>query len=79
MEEFLSIQKYFPQDVARWGVGTAILTTRNGNIGNNQHIKATVCLGEMNPNQKLNLFLKIMNHGKAKFLTSPQDETKKNF
>jgi tetratricopeptide (TPR) repeat protein len=60
VENFADIQKYFPRDIKTWGYGKVILTTRDGNIQNNEYINNTIYMGELSPPQKLFLFEKIM-------------------
>ncbi|MBS0186063.1 MAG: tetratricopeptide repeat protein [Proteobacteria bacterium] len=65
---FADIQNYFPHDSMTWGSGKVILTTRDANIENNEHVNHAIFIGELNPQQKFTLFTKIMT----------QDCTKKN-
>lgn len=65
VEKFADIQKYFPQDASTWGVGKIILTTRDNNMQNNEHVEDVILIGELSLSQKLELFTKIMNHGNA--------------
>lgn len=60
VEKFSDIQKYFPLDLTTWGQGKIILTTRDGNIQNNSHINHTLKILELNEDQKLDLFAKII-------------------
>lgn len=65
MEKFEDIQRYFPQDIETWGQGKVILTTRDANVQNNKRVNAFVQIGELTPNQKFDLFIKIMKQEKA--------------
>lgn len=77
VEKFSDIQRYFPQDFVTWGEGKIILTTRDSTIQNNKHINGMIQIGELNSEQKLNLFSKIMNQGKtSSFTPSQMIETK---
>ncbi len=60
VESFKEIQTFFPKDSATWGKGKVLLTTRDSNIQNNKHIKKAIKIDELNDQQKLELFLKIM-------------------
>ncbi|OJW55190.1 MAG: hypothetical protein BGO67_05305 [Alphaproteobacteria bacterium 41-28] len=66
VEKFTDIQKHFPRDMNTWGKGRIILTTRNDNFQNNNYIDHLVYIGELNSQQKLDLFTKIMNIGNLK-------------
>lgn len=79
MKEFQDIQKYFPQDGETWGHGKIILTTRNSNTRNHKHINSAIQIGELNPNQKLTLFMKIMANGSKRSFTTAQKEEAKQF
>ena len=60
VNKFTDIQKHFPPDSDTWGQGKIILTTRDTNIGNNEHVNYTIFISELNPHQKFSLFTKIM-------------------
>lgn len=79
VEKFKNIYKYFPHDSQTWGQGKIILTTRDSHIQNNVHIKDTLFIDELNQDQKLNLFLSIIENGMNKSLTPIQKEEIKNF
>ncbi|MBA3814298.1 MAG: tetratricopeptide repeat protein [Alphaproteobacteria bacterium] len=79
VENFSDIQKYFPQNINSWGRGKIILTTRNINIQNNKHIEDTVLVGELSPDQKLNFFMQIMNHGEKRVITGTQPKAVEEF
>ncbi|MBX9787151.1 MAG: tetratricopeptide repeat protein [Alphaproteobacteria bacterium] len=79
VEDFSNILKYFPHDMATWGQGTVILTTRNSNIQSNKYINAFISVGELNPSQKRELFTKIMNSERAHSFRSYQNEETHNF
>jgi DNA-binding CsgD family transcriptional regulator/tetratricopeptide (TPR) repeat protein len=60
--EILSdIQTHLPHDSTAWGNGKIILTSRDNNIRNNNHITGTLLVGELNSQEKLELFMKILN------------------
>jgi DNA-binding CsgD family transcriptional regulator len=77
VEKFTDIQKYFPQDFATWGKGKVILTTRNSNIQNNEHINFTLSVGELLSHQKLHLFTQIMKNNSSPFTSKQIEEAKK--
>lgn len=79
VEKVSNIQKYLPQDSLVWGNGKVILTTRDSNIQNNAYIDNIIQIKELSYNQKLNLFIKLMNHGSEYSLTSAQVEEAKIF
>ncbi len=60
VESFIDIQKYFPHDEAQWGSGKVLVTTRNSSIQNNSPLNSLIQIGELNPQQKSNLFIQIM-------------------
>lgn len=70
VEQFIDIQKYFPQDIKLWGEGKVILTTKNSNIQNNSLINNVIHIGELSPEQKFNLFTKITVHGSSRSVTA---------
>lgn len=60
VEKFNDIQKYFPCDATVWGKGKIIVTTRDSNTKNNSLIHNFIQIGELSPQDKLTLFMKIM-------------------
>lgn len=70
IEDFGDIQQYFPQDIKFWGRGKFILTTRNNNIQNNNKVNCIISVAELTPDEKLNLFLNIMNPSSPHHFTS---------
>ena len=79
VEKFSDIQKYFPQNVGAWGQGEIILTTRDSNIQNNKQVNSIIRIGELNQDQKLNLFTKIMTNGEEYSFTPVQTKEAKIF
>lgn len=79
IEKFIDIQNYFPVDDKIWGQGKIILTTRNRNIQNNKYINHCLLIGELNEEQKLNLFTKIMHQGTQNSFSHSQKEEIKKF
>ncbi len=79
VEKFTDIQPYFPYDPNIWGSGQIILTTRDINIQNNKHITHVIQMGELTPNQKLDLFSNIMTNGGQLPFTLVQKEGAKTF
>ncbi|OJW47090.1 MAG: hypothetical protein BGO67_10285 [Alphaproteobacteria bacterium 41-28] len=60
VERFSDIQKCFPFDTNNWGKGQIIITTRDRNIQNNNHINYTIFLEELNTDESLTLFCNII-------------------
>ncbi|WP_420887389.1 tetratricopeptide repeat protein [Candidatus Paracaedibacter symbiosus] len=79
VELFTDIQKYFPQDFRTWGKGKIILTTRNSNLQNNSQVNHLIQVGELNRDQQLDLFLKIMGNGNIDVFTPTQKESARKF
>lgn len=79
VQQFNDIQNHFPKDPQIWGQGRVILTTRDRNIENNAHVSSALVVGELNPEQKLTLFQKIMNNGASLSLTPTDQEEIKQF
>lgn len=78
VEKFTDIQKHFPTDSGAWGQGRVILTTRDSNIETNAYVARTIQIGELNSDQKLDLFMKIMNNrGSFSFTPAQKEEAKK--
>lgn len=65
VEKFTDIQNYFPSDPHVWGKGAVIVTTRDSTIQNNNHITNTIHISELDSKEKLDFFMKIMNHSNA--------------
>jgi tetratricopeptide (TPR) repeat protein len=63
IDDLASAPKYFPKDANSWGEGKVILTTRDLNIENNKQINHVINIDELNPEEKFNLFVKIMSNG----------------
>jgi len=63
VELFPDFQKQFPQDNETWGQGKVLITTRDRNIQNMRIIAGVIQINELNPVEKLTLFMKILNHG----------------
>ena len=79
VERFAIIQKWFPCDPISWGNGRIIVTTRDSNLQNNVHVNAAIHIGELNPTEKFNLFMKIMRDGASLKLTNVQKNEAENF
>jgi len=77
--KFTDIQPYFPHDANVWGNGKIILTTQDATIQNNTHVNHVIQIGELDQNQKFNLFLKIITHGNTHPLALAQNEEAKKF
>ncbi|MDZ4323171.1 MAG: NB-ARC domain-containing protein, partial [Alphaproteobacteria bacterium] len=79
VQQFNDIQNHFPKDSEIWGQGRGILTTRDRNIENNAHVSSAIVVGELNPEQKLALFQKIMNNGASLSPAAKDQEETKQF
>jgi tetratricopeptide (TPR) repeat protein/DNA-binding CsgD family transcriptional regulator len=75
IENFADIQKYFPHNSTIWGNGKILITTSDENIC----VNSIIPLGELNPDQKLNLFLNILGNGETQSFTLAQKEEAKKF
>ncbi len=76
IENIPDIQKYFPTNPETWGQGRIILTTRNNNIKNNSYVNNIIQIEDLNFDQKLTLFTKIMLSDATLPLDSlPKEET----
>ncbi|OJW47901.1 MAG: hypothetical protein BGO67_03150 [Alphaproteobacteria bacterium 41-28] len=72
--KFSDIQPYFPSNPAAWGNGKVLLTTRDNHIQQNNQVKAFLEIGELTPEEKYDLFAKIMNYEKRNTFTNKQQE-----
>lgn len=79
LEKFTDIQKYFPCDSTVWGKGKIIVTTSNSNTKNNSLIHNFIQIGELTPQEKLSLFIKIMTNEDSTHFTPTQVEQANNF
>jgi tetratricopeptide (TPR) repeat protein len=79
VEKFSDINKFYPKDPATWGQGQVIITTRDTNIQNNNHVNSTIQIGELDSHQKLTLFSNIMNEEKGQTFSNDQIEEVKTF
>ncbi|EKE10469.1 MAG: Tetratricopeptide repeat protein [uncultured bacterium] len=79
VEKFTDIQNFLPYDAETWGKGKIILTTRDSNIQNNDHLNDAVQIGELSVDQKLTLFRKIMTSGSSLPFITNQTEDEKSF
>jgi tetratricopeptide (TPR) repeat protein/DNA-binding CsgD family transcriptional regulator len=79
VERFSDIQNYFPSDSDTWGSGEIIITTRDSNIRNNNHVNGVIEIGELLPEARLNFFIKIMNHGRTVPLGHSEQEKARFF
>lgn len=77
VENFTEVQKYFPMDSTSWGNGKIIVTTRNSNISNNSYIHHTITIGELTHEEKVNLFLSIINYNNSQLLPKEDKKTHK--
>lgn len=79
VEKYSDIQEVFPQDYAMWGKGKVLITTRDSNIQNNKHVNTIVEVKELEPEQKFNFFIKIMNQDNNKSDNSVQTKEVRAF
>ncbi|MBX9804986.1 MAG: LuxR C-terminal-related transcriptional regulator [Alphaproteobacteria bacterium] len=79
IEKFDSLQTYFPSDSATWGSGKIIVTTRDANIQNNNHINQTIHIGELKRQEKYLLFSNIMHQGNIHNISTPHQEQTHKF
>jgi tetratricopeptide (TPR) repeat protein/DNA-binding CsgD family transcriptional regulator len=79
VERFKDIQNYFPYDSNVWGRGKVIITTRDNNIINNSSIADAIQIGELIPEERLDLFTKIMANGNINIAASFHEGQVKRF
>lgn len=79
VEKFSDIQKYFPHDPNTWGAGKVLITTRDNNIQNDSHVSYAIQIGELDSNQKLALFNKIIGNRNPENLTKAKKEEVQQF
>lgn len=60
VENFAQVMPYFPSNEKLWGNGKVIVTTRDANMQNNNHINHIIHVGELDHIEKLQLFKNIM-------------------
>ena len=65
VEKFSDIKKYYPTDPKAWGNGTVIVTTRDHHLQHNTQIQSSLLIGKLSPQEKLDLFTKIMGPNKT--------------
>jgi len=70
VENFIDIQKYFPNESHLWGRGKILITTCNNTIQHNTPINFVMQVEELTPGQKLELFSHIMQQGSSAYLDS---------
>ncbi len=76
-EQFEDIQKYFPQDQKMWGRGKVLVTTRNSH--NNTYVNCTLSIEPLEADEKLKLFIKIINGKEAGQLTENEKVQARQF
>jgi len=76
VDSFPDISKFFPHDVKIWGEGKIIITTRDGNIGNNIHIPPDkiIHVGALTPAEQNELFRNILMLGLKDDLETKQTD-----
>lgn len=78
VDNFSNIQNFFPTDIS-WGQGQVLITTTDSNIQDNKYVNQVVEVSELNENQALELFLKILSKNSSKQPTISQIKEAKNF
>lgn len=79
VKHFKDIHEYFPYDSGAWGNGRIIVITRDKNIQNNSYISSIIEVTELTPQEKLDLFIKIMESGMLEKYPSHQREQANSF
>ena len=81
VEAFSQIKEFFPHDVATWGEGNVIITTRDGNILNSTHVGETnvIQIDQLTPDEALTLFCKILYQKDPKELVPEEQERVREF
>lgn len=65
VEKLANIQEYFPHDASVWGKGRVIILTRDKNIENSNYINEAIQVNELSIEEKLELFMNIMQNGSS--------------
>ena len=78
-EKFIDIQKYFPSNSDTWGVGKIIITTRDDNIKNNNHVNNILPIEVLEDSEKLALFISIIKKGDNHQFTAAEKEEMQKF
>lgn len=80
-ESFADIDDFFPHDAHVWGEGSVIITTRDGNILNSTYVDETnvIQIDQLNPEDALSLFTKILYQKEPGMLSSAEQETLYSF
>ncbi len=75
-ESFAEIDNFFPHDVNVWGEGKVIITTRDSNILNSSYVdeKNVIQIDQLNQEDALTLFCKILYQKEPKILSSEEKE-----
>jgi len=81
VENYINIKTYLPDDPRVWGNGKVIITTRDANIINTCYIKSenVIELSELNDEEVLVLFCKILYGKQPDKLTKEQKDRTKEF
>jgi tetratricopeptide (TPR) repeat protein/DNA-binding CsgD family transcriptional regulator len=74
VEKFSDIHKYFPHDATFWGKGKVIITTRDTHIQSNTHVNHVIQVDELEEDEKLDLFMKVMEEGSKQDFKPPLKE-----
>ena len=75
-ESFAEIDNFFPHDANVWGEGNVIITTRDSNILNSSYVdeKNVIQINQLNQEDALTLFCKILYQKDLKLLSSEEKE-----
>lgn len=81
VEALTDIKEFYPLDTEVWGAGDVIVTTRDGNIKNNNYVNPDniILIGELNEQEKLILLVNIIFGYNFQKLNIPEQEQIKNF
>jgi hypothetical protein len=79
VNKFNDIQKYFPSDSKVWGQGKIIVTSSDSNTKNNSLIHNFIQIGELSPQDKFTLFMKIMTNEEETQFTPAEEELANTF
>jgi len=79
VETFSDIQPYFPSDPKTWGMGRLILTTTDSMVQNNRLINRTLFIEELDKEEKLRLFMNIMDYENTYPFSAAQKEQARHF
>ena len=62
LDDMVQSQDYIPRDENTWGKGRVLITTTDSNIESNNFVDTAISIGELSSEDKLSLFIRIMNN-----------------